>query len=104
MQQWVAKLPYHLQIRTLQYKHKFQRDFKALPVDVQAAVRDAISDLLQYPIPASRRLHPLTGFKNPKVYTIDVFSNHSYKISLELDGENAILRRVATHKSIDSCP
>lgn len=97
-------MPYHAQIKTLQYKRKFERDFKTLPDDVKAAVIEAIEDLQKNPIPASRRLPPLTGFKNPKVYTIDVFSNHSYKISLELDGENATLRRVATHKTIDYCP
>jgi mRNA-degrading endonuclease YafQ of YafQ-DinJ toxin-antitoxin module len=92
------------QIKTLQYKDKFARDLKALPIDVQLAVKEAIADLLRDPIPASRRLHPLTGFKNPKVYTVDVFTNHSYKISLEMEGHTATLRRVATHKIIDDRP
>lgn len=67
-------------------------------------MKDAVADLLKYPIPKSRRLHPLAGFKNPKVYTIDVFSNHAYKISLEIEGDTATLRRVATHKVIDRSP
>lgn len=82
----------------------FERDFKQLPIDIQAAVKEAIKDLLKDPIPATRRLHPLTGFKNPKVYTIDVMSNHAYKISFEIDGSKAILRRVHTHKTIDGSP
>jgi hypothetical protein len=95
---------HRLQIKALQYKDKFARDLKALPIDVQLAVKDAIADLLKDPVPASRRLHPLTGFNNPKVYTVDVFSNHSYKISLEIEGQTATLRRVATHKVIDGRP
>lgn len=95
---------HHLQITTLRYKDKFARDLKALPIDVQVAVKDAITDLLKDPIPTSRRLHPLTGVKKPKVYTIDVFTNHSYKISLEIEGQTATLRRVATHKVIDDRP
>jgi len=94
----------HLKITSVQRKSKFERDFKALPLDIQAAAKDAIRDLLRDPIPTTRRLHPLHGFKNPKVYTIDVVSNHAYKISLEIDGEIATLRRIATHKSIDKSP
>ena len=48
-----------------------------------------------------RRLHALHGYRNPKVFTIDVLINHAYKISLEINGETANLRRVATHKVID---
>jgi hypothetical protein len=31
----------------------------------------------------------LHGYKNPKVFTIDVTANHSYEISLEIDGQTA---------------
>ena len=94
----------HLPIKNLRYKAKFASDFKGLAIDVQSAVKDAVADLLKDPIPTSRRLHHLTGYKNPKVYTIDVFSDHSYKISLEIEGETATLRRVSTHKVIDRTP
>lgn len=93
-----------LKITRLARQPRFEKDFKALPPDIQNEVKSAIADLLKDPIPSIRRLHPLTGFKNPKVYTIDVFSNHSYKISLEISGAEAILRRVATHKTIDRAP
>lgn len=85
-------------------KEKFRKDLKSLPPDIQREVKSALADLLKDPIPTTRRLHPLSGFKNPKVYTIDVLSNHSYKISLEIDGEVATLRRIASHKQIDRCP
>lgn len=93
-----------LKISLLRRKSRFDGDLKAPPLNIQTEVKAAIQDLLKDPIPATRRLHPLTGFKNPKIYTIDVFSNHSYKISLEIDGEVATLRRVASHKTIDRCP
>lgn len=91
-------------ITAIARKAKFERDLKALAPDIQEAAKEAIRDLFLDPIPASRRLHPLTGFKNPKIYTIDVMSNHSYKISLEIHGQSAVLRRIATHKIIDATP
>lgn len=77
---------------------------KALSPDILQAAMEAIRDLLKAPIPATRRLHALRGYRNPKIYTIDVLSNHSYKISLEIDGDVANLRRIDTHKMIDSTP
>lgn len=77
---------------------------KALPPDILLAAQEAIRDLLRHPIRATRRLHPLRGYRNPKVYTIDVLSNHCYKISLEIQGDVANLRRVDTHKMIDNAP
>lgn len=73
-----------------------------MPLEIQAAVKEAIRDLFKHPIPKSRRLHALHGYKNPKVFTIDVMTNHAYKISLEISGATANLRRVATHKVIDN--
>jgi mRNA-degrading endonuclease YafQ of YafQ-DinJ toxin-antitoxin module len=88
----------------LERNEKFDRDFKGLPPDIQQAAKEAIEDLLRHPIPTSRRLHALHGYKNPKVFTIDVTSNHAYKISLEIEGQTATLRRIATHKTIDRTP
>jgi hypothetical protein len=91
-------------ITKLTRNKKFDRDVKALDDVTQAAVKEAVLDLFKDPIPAVRRLHSLSGYKNPKIYTIDVFPNKSYKISLEIDGETTNLRRVATHKVIDDQP
>jgi hypothetical protein len=77
---------------------------KCLPPEILRAAKEAIADLLKFPIPASRRLHALHGFRNPKVFTIDVLANHAYKISLEIDGQKANLRRIGTHKVIDRSP
>ncbi|MYM65386.1 hypothetical protein GTP45_00880 [Pseudoduganella sp. FT55W] len=91
-------------ITTLKRLPRFERDYKSLSSKLQQAVAAAVADLMKHPIPNSRRLHSLRGHRNPKIFTIDVMSNHAYKISFEIDGETAILRRVATHKHIDDAP
>ena len=82
----------------------FVRSFSALPDDIAALAIEALVGLLKTPPPTRLRLHKLSGYKNPKVFTIDVTSNHSHKISLEIDGCVAILRKVGTHKEIDRAP
>ena len=93
--------PHPLSIKTITRSTRFDRELKALQPDLLREAKDAITDLFKDPIPVSRRLHSLSGYKNPKVFTIDVLSNHSYKISLEINGEHAHLRRIATHKELD---
>lgn len=87
-----------------QTRPSFARSFSSLPDDIAALAIDALVDLLKTPTPTRLRLHKLSGYKNPKVFTIDVTSNHSHKISLEIDGSVAILRKVGTHKEIDRAP
>lgn len=90
-------------IKVLVPTRKFERDLKALSPQLRLAVKSALDDLLKDPVPAHRRLHPLGGYK-PTVYTIDVLSNHSYKLSFEISGATAILRRIAPHIEIDRWP
>lgn len=94
----------HQVITAIDRKKRFDRDIKRLQPQVLTATKEAIDDLFKVPIPAMRRLHSLSGYRNPKIFTIDVFPNKSYKISLEIDGGVATLRRVATHKEIDAEP
>lgn len=92
-------------ITEFEYKSgRFARDLKRLDKETQQAVKDAINDLLKTPVPQVRRMHSLGGYRNPKIYTIDVFPNHSYKISFEIEGTTAILRRVGSHGDIDLLP
>jgi mRNA-degrading endonuclease RelE of RelBE toxin-antitoxin system len=93
-----------LAIESVQFTARFQKEYKALTNDLRAEVDEALRDLLKNPIPLNRRFHSLSGYRNPKLYTIDVTVNRAYKISLELDGTLATLRRVATHKQIDRKP
>lgn len=78
----------------------FARDYKKLDPNMQKEVDEAIRDLLRDPIPQVRRMHPIDNGR-PKVFSIDVTSNKSHKISFSIDGEECLLRRVGTHKLID---
>lgn len=82
----------------------FLRDYKNLTEQQQADVKECLRDLLADPVPAARRLHRITSNK-PKVYSVDVYPNKSYKISFEIVEGNVVrLRRVATHRDIDRKP
>lgn len=91
-------------IRSVRKQVRFQKEYAALNDGLKAEVDAALTDMFRSPIPPGRRFHSLSGYKNPKLYTIDVTSNKAYKISLELDGDCAILRRIATHREIDRAP
>jgi plasmid maintenance system killer protein len=52
--------------------------------------------------PPGLRFEKLSGYSNPDIYTIHV--NGNYKVSLEVTGGNALLRRVAPHDEIDRAP
>ncbi len=88
-------------IRRTDWSPTFTNDYEKLPDNIKLLVLQALKDLCREHIPARLRLHPLGGYRNPKVYTIDVAGNHAYKASLSIDGETARLRRVGTHKQID---
>lgn len=87
-------------IKSIQRTDTFKRDFKRLDQQLQREVVSAIDDLHKDPVPSSRRFHAIDSSR-PKVYSIDVTSNKSHKISLQIDGDVATLRRVGTHKEID---
>ena len=82
----------------------FQRCLKKIPRDMRELVDSAIADLLDDPLPGRFDFKKLTGYKNPAVFTITIGGNHAYKLSMEIKGEAAILRRVGTHKQIDENP
>lgn len=91
-------------ITSVAYKNRFKKEYAALTDDLRSKVDDALRDLLKNPIPAGRRFHSLNGYKNPRLFTIDVMTNKAYKISMEIQGECATLRRIATHREIDRNP
>lgn len=82
----------------------FTRDYKKLPPQIKTAVDDCLKRLLKNPKSGKLRFEKLRGIKNPNVYTIHVTGNHNYKLSMEIDGTTAKLRRIATHKEIDRRP
>lgn len=82
----------------------FVASFKRLPPSIREEAAHAIADLCRDPLPRRLRFEKLVGYKNPSIYTVHVTGNHSHKLSFELAGDTAILRRVGTHKEIDRAP
>ena len=84
---------------------RFTRDYKRLPPDIQREVDNCLRDLGKQPVPAMRRLHRISpAGQRPQIFSVDVLPNKAYKISFELDGPHAVLRRVGTHQEIDRLP
>ena len=81
---------------------RFVKDFKSLPIDLQKQVEACIKDLGVDPIPNTRRAHRISiAGHRPQVFSVDVSSNKSHKLSFEIDGNTAVLRRVGTHRELD---
>lgn len=84
---------------------RFAADLRAAPPpDVQQAALAALELLQANPRAKSLRLHPLTGTPKPTVWKIDVYTNHAWQITFELNGTVAELKRLGTHKAIDRAP
>lgn len=82
---------------------RFDSELASAPPDAQKAAHEALNALQANPKAKRLRLHALNGFK-PSIWVIDVYANHSWQVTFEMDGEIAILRRLATHKKIDRDP
>lgn len=93
-----------IKIERFAFSERFQAELQKLQPDVIKAVKEALALLQNNPVAKSLRLHPLTGLPKPTVWKIDVFTNHSWQVTFELNGTTAELKRVSTHKSIDRDP
>lgn len=89
-------------IRRIDLTDRFKRDAKKLPPEYRDRLEQKLTDLLANPRPPGLAFEKLKGYRKPDIYTIHLTGN--YKISLEIQGSTAILRRVAPHDSIDSKP
>lgn len=89
-------------IREISLKTRFERDFKKLTPELQQLCSEALASLLKNPMPPRLRFEKLKGYKNPSIYSIHITGN--YKVSLEITGDIAQLRRVACHDEIDRAP
>lgn len=90
---------------TVRPSTRFLRDYKRLSPDLQREVDNSLRDLGRQPVPAMRRLHRISpAGQRPQLFSVDVTPNKAYKISFELDGAFAVLRRVGTHAEIDRNP
>ena len=83
----------------------FKAAFGKLDPTLQEQVVEALRALRAGPpYPRRLRYEKLRGFRHPSVYTIHVTRNHSHKISIEVNGDIAHLRKLGTHKEIDRAP
>jgi plasmid maintenance system killer protein len=80
----------------------FHREYKRLELELCDRVDECLQKLVHKPIPPGLRFEKLKGYSRPDIYTIHVTGN--YKISFEIEGNAAYLRRVATHDEIDLRP
>lgn len=90
-----------MKVTSFSFTERFQRELNAAPPDVQRAARDSLQALLENP--RSVRAHRLKGYK-PAIFSMDAMSNHAWQISFELNGTDAKLIRLGTHKQIDRAP
>jgi len=91
-------------ITTTNPTERFEKDYRKLDPDLQNEVDECLKDLLKNPMPNSLKFEKLSGHKNPNIYTVHVTGNNSHKISMEVDGDVATLRRVRKHKPMDRAP
>ena len=81
---------------------RFKKDFNKLPQNIQNKLEDKFKDLMKDPMPRGLRFEKLQGYSSPSVYSFHIDGN--FKVSLELDGDKAKLRRTGSHKAIDRTP
>ena len=80
----------------------YQRKYRKLTSDLQGRVDKKLDDLQKNPRPPGLDFEKLKGYQNPDIYTIHITGN--YKLSFELNGATALLRKVGTHDEIDRAP
>jgi mRNA-degrading endonuclease RelE of RelBE toxin-antitoxin system len=83
-------------------KRRFHKDYDKLPIEQRDLVDAKLQDLVRDPRPAGLAFEKLKGYSDPDIYTIHVTGN--YKISMEIAGSLATLRRVADHDEMDRAP
>ncbi|GEM_PF-948193 len=86
-------------IASVSFTKTFKRDYKRLAPERKQEVDQALRDLLRDPRPQYLRFEKLKGYTDPPVYTIH--SSAKFKISMEIDGEHALLRHVGHHDELD---
>jgi mRNA-degrading endonuclease RelE of RelBE toxin-antitoxin system len=91
-----------VRLTQVEYSDKFKKDFKSLDPLIQLKAESKIQALFQNPRPSGLVFEKLKGYKRPDIYTIHVTGN--FKISLQIDGSIATLRRIGVHNTIDRTP
>jgi plasmid maintenance system killer protein len=83
-------------------RRSFHKEYGKLEISLRDSVDKCLQALAKRPIPSGLRFEKLKGYAKPDIYSVHVTGN--YKISMEIEGNIAILRRVASHDEIDRCP
>ncbi len=78
----------------------FTKRYDKAPVDIQKAVDEVLEGFAQNPEAKKYRLHVLKGIR-PPLWKIDVFTNHSWQITMTKDGDSYTLLTLRTHKEAD---
>ena len=81
---------------------RFHKDYDKLGIELRDLVDVKLQDLARPLRPAGLAFEKLKGHASPSIYTVHVTGN--YKISMEIEGTEAFLRRVAPHDEIDRAP
>lgn len=89
-------------IKQIDRRKSFGRCYKKLDGTIADRVDEALRKLMMNPMPGGIRFEKLKGYNNPAIYTIHATGN--FKISMEVAGNVACLRRVGPHDEIDLAP
>lgn len=81
---------------------RFHKDYDKADNDLRDLADAKLQDLMRPVRPPGLAFEKLKGFSNPDIYTLHVTGN--YKISMEITGTHAFLRRFANHDEIDRTP
>lgn len=81
---------------------RFHRDYDKLTIELRDRVDEKLQDLTKEMRPSGLAFEKLKGYTNPDIYSVHVTGN--YKLTMEIAGNQAFLRRVADHDEIDRSP
>ena len=89
-----------IRIGKLRYKQSFKKDFNQLPSDVRKRADRCLEDLLSNPISRSRQVKKRKGAQKNKPDIWQARVTRDVRLTFEMDGETALLRRIGTHSRI----
>lgn len=81
---------------------RFHKEYDKLSIELRDLVDQKLQGLVKSPTLAGLAFEKLKGYAKPDIYSIHVTGN--YKITFEINGDQAFLRRVADHNDIDRAP
>lgn len=91
-----------LGIKRWSAKGTFRRAYKNLDAPLQQEVNALLEELINDELSHGRKLKPMKGYRNPKIWEVRVTQN--YRLTFEVEGEVAVLRNVGTHNVLYANP